>query len=261
MISLQDLLCRHTLDVMHCEKNICETLLKFLLGNGDTPAVRLDLESRRLRNHLWIHETFPGSNRFIMPDADFVLSREDKLKFMKTLRSMKMPSRYVSNISEKIEKGKFSRLKSHDYHVIFQQILPVCVRNIENQELASAIIRLSRIFQRVCDKVISRDSQNQLLEDVAETMVILEKQLPPSAFTVMMHLPYHIVQELFICGPVQNRWMYPYERYYRGLKSYVRNLAKPEGSMAAGYELEEAAGYVTEYMLNYNSTSTRVWDA
>lgn len=77
----------------------------------------------------------------------------------------------------------------------------------------------------------------------------------------MMHLPYHIVQELYICGPVQNHWMYPYERYYKGLKSYVRNLAKPEGSMTASYKLEEAARYVTEYMLNYTSTSTRIWNS
>jgi len=142
-----------------------------------------------------------------------------------------------------------------------QQILPVCVRNIKNEELAAAIIRLSRVFQIVCDKVINKDSKNQLLEDVAETMVLLEKQLPPSAFNIMMHLPYHIVQEVFICGPIQNRWMYPFERYYKGLKSSVRNLAKPEGSMSAGYELEEAAGFVTEYMRNYSATSVRIWDS
>jgi len=76
----------------------------------------------------------------------------------------------------------------------------------------------------------------------------------------MMHLPYHIVQEVFICGPIHNRWMYPYERYYKGLKSYVRNLAKPEGSMTVSYELEEAARYVSKHMLNYNSTSVRIWD-
>jgi hypothetical protein len=34
---------------------------------------------------------------------------------------------------------------------------------------------------------------------------------------------------------VQTRWMYPYERYFKGLKSFVWNLAKPEGSMAHGY--------------------------
>lgn len=246
---------------MHCEKNICDTLLKFILGEGDTAAVRVDLQRQCIRDHLWLQETFPGSGRFTMADAEYVLSTEDKATFFKTLKELKTPSRYVSNLRRRLEKGKLRGLKSHDFHVIFQQILPVCVRNIQNQELACAIIRLSRVFQRVCEKVISKDMKNQLLGDVAETMVLLEKQLPPAAFTIMMHLPYHIVQEVFICGPVQNRWMYPYERYYKGLKSKVGNLAKPEGSMTAGYELEEAAGYVTEYMLNYNPTSRRVWDS
>jgi len=55
--------------------------------------------------------------------------------------------------------------------------------------------------------------------------------------------------------------MYSFERYYKGLKSAVRNLAKPKGSMSASYEVEEAAGYVTEYLVNYTGTYTRVWDS
>jgi len=55
--------------------------------------------------------------------------------------------------------------------------------------------------------------------------------------------------------------MYPFERYYKGLKSLVRNLAKPEGSMSVGYELEDGTGYLTEYMKDYSATYTRVWDS
>jgi len=55
--------------------------------------------------------------------------------------------------------------------------------------------------------------------------------------------------------------MYPFERYYKGLKSAVRNLAKPEGCMTASYEVEEAAGYVIEYLVNYTGTRTRVCDS
>jgi hypothetical protein len=35
---------RHTLDVMHCEKNICENLLKVIFGEKDTLVVRKDME-------------------------------------------------------------------------------------------------------------------------------------------------------------------------------------------------------------------------
>jgi len=42
--------------------------------------------------------------------------------------------------------------------------------------------------------------------------------------------------------------MYPYGRYFKSLKGFVRNLVKPEGSIAQGYQVAEALGFVTEYM-------------
>ena len=99
------------------------------------------------------------------------------------------------------------------------------------------------------------------MEDVAETLSILEREFPPSFFDIMVHLTLHLVEELFVCGPMHTRWMYPYERYFKGLKGFVRNLAKPEGSITQGYQVEEALGFVTEYMADYNPTSRRVWDS
>lgn len=84
--------------------------------------------------------------------------------------------------------------------------------------------------------------------------------MPPSFFDIMSHLPNHLVEETFLCGPVHTRWLYPYEWYFKSLKGYVKNLAKPEGSIARGYEVEEALGFITEYVRNYNITSRRVWD-
>jgi len=53
------------------------------------------------------------------------------------------------------------------------------------------------------------------------------------------------VEEIFICGPVHTRWMYPYECYFKALKGYMRNLTKPEVSIAQGYEAEQALGFIT----------------
>jgi hypothetical protein len=97
-------------------------------------------------------------------------------------------------------------------------------------------------------------------EDCTEAICMLEKEMPPFFFDVMSHLLHHLVQELYLCGPVQTRWMYPFERYYKVLKGYVRNLAKPKGSICEGYQVEEALGYVTEYMPAENITSQRVWE-
>jgi hypothetical protein len=99
------------------------------------------------------------------------------------------------------------------------------------------------------------------MEDIVETLCILETELSPSFFDIMVHLIVHLVEELFLYGPVHNRWMYPYECTFKGLKAFVRNLAKPEGSITQGYQVEEALGFLTEYMSAYNPTSTRAWDS
>jgi len=99
-----------------------------------------------------------------------------------------------------------------------------------------------------------------MLEDVAETICTLEKELPPSVFVIMMHLPIHLVEELFICGPVHTRWMYPFEQYMKGLKGFVKNKAKPEGSMTNGYLREESIGFLNEYLSNYTAIRKRAWD-
>jgi hypothetical protein len=68
----------------------------------------------------------------------------------------------------------------------------------------------------------------------------------------------HLTEELFICGPVHMRWMYPMERYMKFLKDYVRTKARSEGSMAEGYVMDDILGFCTEYMSRYTPTRRRV---
>jgi len=116
------------------------------------------------------------------------------------------------------------------------------------------------VFRKLCAKSINCDDEEQLTADCAETMCLFEMEMPPSFFDIMSHLPNHLVEEVFLCGPVHTRWMYPFERYFKSLKGHVKNLARPEGSIAQGYEIEKALGFITEYMADYNITSRRVWD-
>lgn len=108
----------------------------------------------------------------------------------------------------------------------------MCLRNLGDPELMGGIVRVNRLFCHLCAKVIGPRTEEQLLVDAAEVLVTLEKVFPPFFFYIMVHLTIHLVEELFLCGPIHMQWMYPYKRYYKGLKSFVRNLAKPEGSMA-----------------------------
>ena len=60
MHCVQDLPVRHVLDVMHIEKNIGESVLKFLFGEKDTQESRRDLQQMGLRRDLWLR---PRANR------------------------------------------------------------------------------------------------------------------------------------------------------------------------------------------------------
>ncbi|GKA95179.1 hypothetical protein Tco_0817217 [Tanacetum coccineum] len=63
----------------------------------------------------------------------------------------------------------------------------------------------------------------------------------------MLHLVIHLPIEALEGGPIRPRWMYPFERYMKKLKGYVRNKAKPEGSIAEGYVAEEALTFSSHY--------------
>jgi hypothetical protein len=49
----------------------------------------------------------------------------------------------------------------------------------------------------------------------------------------------HILDQIFVLGPMYLHHMYPYRRYMSITKGYVRNRAHPEGSMIEGYAIEE----------------------
>jgi hypothetical protein len=98
-----------------------------------------------------------------------------------------------------------------------------------------AIMKISRVFRRLCNKVWNPSDIESLHIDVAISLALLEIHFPPSFFDLMTHLLYHLVDELDMCGPVTIRWTYLLERYMKTLKLYVRNMARPETSMAEGY--------------------------
>ncbi|GKB58469.1 proton-dependent oligopeptide transporter family protein [Tanacetum coccineum] len=75
---------------------------------------------------------------------------------------------------------------------------------------------------------------------VIDILCNLEIIYPPAFFDIMIHLVIHLPLEALKGGPIRHRWMFPFERFMKKLKGYVRNKAKPECSIAEGYVAEEA---------------------
>lgn len=251
---------RHVLDVMHVEKNIAESVVKFLFGEKDTPESRKDLEEVGVRRELWLR---PRANRqrFFKPHAPYVFTDAEKKIFMDEVSSIRTPTGYGSALGKHLRKSKFNGLKSHDYHCLVQQIIPVAIRTLLQPLQRTALIRLGKSLSRICCKVVEKAEIEALRLYVVETICILEVCFPPAFFDIMQHTLVHLVDEMEVCGPVGGRWMYPCERYLGTLKSYVRSKAHPEASMANGYAAEEALGFCTEYLNLHTHTKRHVWES
>lgn len=94
-------------------------------------------------------------------------------------------------------------------------------------------------------------------EKIPVILCNLEKIFPPSFFDVMEHLPIHLPTEADLGGPVQYRWMYPFERYMFHLKKKVKNLSKVEGSIVAQCINEETSNFALHYFPTEVPTKSR----
>ena len=99
VLIFQILLLRHNLDVMHIEKNICESIVGTLLN--------MKIKTK-------------GGKNINLPTGPHMLTQEEKKVFCERLLQLKLPDGYSSNISSHIslEDCKILGLKSHNCHVL-----------------------------------------------------------------------------------------------------------------------------------------------
>ncbi|CAA7041321.1 unnamed protein product [Microthlaspi erraticum] len=121
----EELPVRHNLDVMHVEKNVAASIVATLLHCGkskDRLKARKDLQVLGIRKDL--HPNVQGK-RTLLPATPWSLSKSEKKIFCKRLFDFKGPDGYCSNISSCVclEEYKVMGFKSHDYHVLMQQLL------------------------------------------------------------------------------------------------------------------------------------------
>ena len=69
---------------------------------------------------------------------------------------MNVPQGYFSNIKilVQLKELKLVGLKSHDFHVLMQQLLVVAIQDIMPNKVRLAITRLCFFFHAMCSKVI-----------------------------------------------------------------------------------------------------------
>jgi len=237
---------------MHIEKNICDALLGIILRlegkNKDTVNARLDLQDMGIRPELHLEED--GGNSVSMPAAWYAMEKEERAAFCGFLKSIRFPYGYASNLTRCIsaDGSKVQGLKTHDCHILLQRILPVGLRGLVHKDIYEADGELGKFFRELYSRKLKVDVIKRLKAEIPVILCKLEKIFPPAFFDVMVHLAVHLPDEALLRGPIQYGWMYPIERQMGTLKGYVRNRARPEGSIAEAYIANEALTFCSRYM-------------
>ncbi|XP_020082534.1 uncharacterized protein LOC109706142, partial [Ananas comosus] len=167
-------LLRHNLDVMHIEKNVSENVYGTLLSiegkSKDNLNARLDLQELNIREDL--HPQQIGPNKLYLPSACYTMSRNEKQVFCNLLCNIKAPDGYTGNISRCVNSAhcKIFGLKSHDCHILMQQLLPIALRGLLPMNVTLPLFDLSSYFRELCSKVLHVHELDQLESRIRLTM-------------------------------------------------------------------------------------------
>ncbi|KAK6786213.1 hypothetical protein RDI58_014738 [Solanum bulbocastanum] len=177
----------------------------------DNVKARLDLPEHCRRSELHIQES--ANNKLLKPKASYSFTMEQKRKICEWVQSLKMPDGYTSNLGKRadIEHGILHGMKSHDYHVFMEQLLPIAFCGLP-ENIWKPMAEISLFFKDLCSSTLRVENLVWMAKNIVVITNKLEKILPPGFFDVMEHLPIHLVHEALLGGPVQYRWMYPFER-------------------------------------------------
>ena len=121
--------------------------------------------------------------KVIKPTTSCVLNEAELPLFMSRLSAIQVPTGFCDAIAKLVTAKKLGGMKAHDWHVIMQQLLSLCIRSLLHRGPRVAIIRLSRVFGRICVKIVDPNDMPSLKEDAAATMLMLVIHIIPSSLT------------------------------------------------------------------------------
>nr|GEW84976.1 hypothetical protein [Tanacetum cinerariifolium] len=198
---------KHNLDVMHIEKNVLESISNTLLMNDKSKDTT---KARQDLKRLGIRSgLWLGQN--------------------KNGKCTKPHAAYSFTPGDK--KSFVSSSKELNYQM----------------DVAKPIIELCLFFKQICSQTLMEDDMLKAQSKVIDILCNLELIYPPGFFDIMIHLVIHLPLEALEGGPIRPRWMYPFERFMKKLKIYVRNKAKSKSSIAEGYVAEESLNFSSHY--------------
>nr|KYP73946.1 hypothetical protein KK1_006607 [Cajanus cajan] len=255
----KDNLLRHNLDVMHIEKNFFDNIFNTVMNvsgkTKDNEKARKDLALYCRRPDLELKSLVNG--KMLKPKANYSLTTIEAKLVCSWIKDLKMPDGYSSNLARcaDVDKGRVHGMKSHDCHVFMECLLPIAFSSLPKPVL-NPLIEVSHFFKDLCSATLKEDDLCRIKDNIPIILCKLGRIFPPSFFDSMEHLPIHLPYEASLGGPVQYRWMYPFERFMGISKRSVKNKARVEGSICAAYLHRETTYFCSRYFNHFMLSTT-----
>jgi hypothetical protein len=152
-----------THDHLYKPPTLCGLVLIFPIW--DRGVTRKDLQEMGLRPKL--HPYTAENGKMYMPPACHTISNDDKTAFLKVLRDVRMHDSYALNISRcvQIKERMMSSLKSHDNHILIQQLLPIALRgsNLPSKSsMVKVLVNMSIFFRGICETTLTPKTLDRL---------------------------------------------------------------------------------------------------
>jgi len=180
------------------------------------------------------------NGKYLKPKVVYSLTCNEAKSVCQWLKELRMPDGYSSNLSRcaDVNTGRLRGMKSHDSHVLMERLLPIAFSSLPNHDINS-LIEISQFFRDLCASTLRKDELIKMDRNIPIILCKLEQVFPLGFFDSMEHLVVHLAYEAWLGGPIQYRWMYPFEEFMGYLKRTVGNKSRVEGSIVAVYLARE----------------------
>jgi hypothetical protein len=150
--------------------NIFVTILDMKGKTKDNLQACKDLQEMGLKHTL--HPFTAENGKIYMLPTCHTMSNEDKTSFLKVLRDVRVCDGYLSNIFRcvRLKERMIMGLKSHESHVLIQQLLPITLRGSLLDNVVKPLFDMYALFRGICLTTLTLDDLNQLQNDVCVTL-------------------------------------------------------------------------------------------
>ena len=138
------LLIPHLLDPMHIKKNIYAALVKTFSNCKGTKSDGIKVR-QALQELNWVEmqRYWPKEDR-TYKDASWVWTTKEWNEIIKDLSNIRTPTGYGSSLRYKFNNRKLVGFKTHDYHNLMHDILPIVVRGTFTVDIRDIVYRLGK---------------------------------------------------------------------------------------------------------------------